>query len=416
MDDREKFAKVFKVNLPEELFKGKMSKLPRGLNSRAKEYFSDYEDVIKNSSSDLEKWGNIRLFFLSIPSLYGSQKEEGVVFHLSKEIGGTPILKIVQDDQYDKELRGSQKAKFKMDWEDEDNYWINIRAKAKEIVGLVDYTQPLYRSLKEVSKIVYKDWKVDISHNKKSEQNIRDDVQLTVKSMLVRLMPGNNGALLIGKFRVVTNGHMKMFKQAMKNSDQLVVAVVSNKETKKTLQLRIDMVKAAVPEAEIITTTSGNLLTILNKTSTNINKIYAGSDRIDSYKNQLKRNLDVGVEEILRTDNDESATKVIRNLSDIKYFKKNTPKSTHKFLKELTSTYGVQENFRTQGNQMKLYKLKEDAGNGVVQRLEQSIDELTKAQRMTSKLPEGKRLSKNIGELISQIEEEIMFVQKGEYN
>jgi len=156
MDDREKFAKIFKVNLPELLFSGKFIDLPKGLNKRAKQFWTEFETEFKNSTSDFEKWIVVRSFFLKIPSMYGAQKEEGVVFHLSKEIGGTSILKIVQDDQYDKELRGSQKAKFKMDWEDEDNYWINVRAKAEEFINLIDYTQPLYRSLKVLSKLIYK--------------------------------------------------------------------------------------------------------------------------------------------------------------------------------------------------------------------------------------------------------------------
>ncbi len=351
MDNREKFAKIFKVNLPELIFVGKLENLPKGLNNRAKNYWVEFAKDF-NAGNDFEKWIIIRSFFLKLPSLYGSQKEEGVVFHLSSEMGGTTILKIVQDDQYDKELRGSQKAKFKMDWEDEDQYWVNVRSKAEEFIGMVDYTQPLYRTLKTLSKMIYKDWNVDINHNKKSEQNIKDDVQLTAKNMLIRMMPGNNGSLLIGKFRVVTNGHLKMFKQALKKSDKLVIAVVSNKETKKTLELRKDMVKAVVPEAEIITTTSGNLITMLNKTSTNINQIFAGSDRVKSYEGQLKRNPDVNVEEIQRTDDDESATKVIRNLGDVKYFKKNTPKKVHDFYSELVKTYGNNENFRIQGKEM----------------------------------------------------------------
>ena len=426
MDNREKFAKIFKVNLPEELFNGKLNNLPNGLNTRSKEYFKDYNEKISNAESDLEKWEIIREFFLNIPSLYGSQKEEGVVFHLSKPISGTQILKIVQDDQYDKELRGSNKSKFKMDFEDEDQYWLNIREKAKEIIGMVDYTKPLYRTLKDVSKIVYKDWKVDISHSKKTEQNIRDDLQLTIKSMLIRLLPGNNGALLVGKFRVVTNGHMKMFKEALKGSDKLVISIVSNKETKRTLDLRIKMVKSAVPDAEIITTTSGNLLTMMNKTNTNINMVFAGSDRVESYKNQLKRNPDVMVKEIKRTDEDESATKVIRNLSDLKYFKKNTPKSTHKFYEELIKTYGKNENFRKQGNKMIREMLSElekneDFGSKKIEDniafyIEKSTMYLEDVKNTSKSLKEGRRLRKELDKIIKILNNEIDLVSKGEYS
>ena len=343
MDDREKFAKTFKVNLPELLFDGKMKDMPKGLNSRSVDFWGEYAEDFKNADSDYNKWVILRSFFLKIPSLYGAQKEEGVVFHLSKDMGNANVLKIVQDDQYDKELRFAIKQKYKMSIEDEDEYWIKVREQATTLVDMIDISKPLPKNLKYLSKLVYKQWEPTFTHTKKTEQNVRDDIQLTAKSMLIRLMPGNNGALLVGKFRVFTNGHKKMFDQALKNNDTLVVALVSNKETKKTLHLRRSMIEAAYPKVEIIETTTGNLLTMINRTSTNINTVFAGTDRVDAYKNQLKRNLDVGVEEIKRGEDDESATKVIAKLKDVKYFKSNTPKAVHKFYKELIKTYELNE-------------------------------------------------------------------------
>ena len=136
-------------------------------------------------------------------------------------------------------------------------------------------------------------------------------------------MPGNDGVLVVGKFRVFTNGHKKMFDQALKKHDFLIVTLVSNKETKATLELRKQMIEAVYPGVYIITTTSGNLFTMINKSKKNINTVLAGSDRISGYEEQLQRTLDIKVEEIPRGEEDESATKVIRNLSDIKYFNKN---------------------------------------------------------------------------------------------
>ena len=345
MDDREKYARILGLNLPELIFQGKLRGLPKGLNKRAKDYFKDFKDSFKGLN-DFDYWELAKNFFLQLPSLYGSVKEEGVVIHLSKPIGGTTILKLVQDDQYDKDLRFKIKQQYKMDVKDEDEYWRKVRDAATEIVSNLKLNQKFPLILKELSEKVYKDYKPNFTHSKKTELNIKDDIQLTAKSMIMRMLPGNNGALVIGKFRVFTNGHKKMFEQALKNRDFLVVAIVSNKETKKTLDLRKKMVQAVYPNVEIITTTSGNLLTIINKTSQNINVVLAGSDRVDSYRNQLKRNLDVQVEEVRRDESDESATKIIRNLKDYGYFKKNTPKEIHKFYDELLKTYGVNENFR----------------------------------------------------------------------
>jgi len=354
MDGREAYAKTFKVNLPEVLFDGKLRTLPNGLGQRAKETYANFDQLIKGSMTDSEYWNFCKAFFLDIPSLYGSPKEEGVVIHLSSNIGSANILKIMQADQYDKSVRGEKKAQYKMDFESEDAYWVLIRAKASSIVDEVDYTKPLYKVLKVVSKKVYKEWKIDIAHDKKSDLNIKDDLQLTVKSMLVRLMPGNNGALVVGKFRVFTNGHDKMVKEALRTHDSLVIALVSNKETKSTLKLRRAMIEANYPNVEIIETTSGNLLTMMNKTSTNINTVFAGSDRVKGYKDQLKRNLDVGVEEILRTDDDESASKVISKLEDKKYFKSNTPRATQKFYSDLLDVYVQKESLK--GEYMKRWE------------------------------------------------------------
>lgn len=346
MEGREVFAKIFKVNLPETLFKGKLRDLPNGLSERAKETYANFDQLIKGSVTDSEYWNFCKAFFLDIPSLYGSPKEEGVVIHLERPIGSANILKIMQSDQYDKTVRGNKKNQFKMEYESENQYWINIRAKASEIIGEVDYTKPLHKVLKDVSRLVYKQWDINIAHTKKTDLNIRDDLQLTVKSMLIRLMPGNNGALVVGKFRVFTNGHKKMFEQALKDHDSLVVALVSNKETKSTLSLRRRMIEANFPKVEIIETTSGNLLTIINKTSTNINTVFAGSDRVKTYKEQLKRNLDVGVEEVKRGEDDESATKVLSRLKDIKYFKRNVPKGTQRFYTDLLKVYVQNETLR----------------------------------------------------------------------
>jgi|GEM_PF-2743367 len=348
MSDREKWAKLLGLNLPELIFSGKLIDMPKGLNSRAKDYFKDFESSFKGLPAD-GFWELTKNFFMRLPSLYGSIKEEGVVIHLSSAMGGTKIIKIVQDDQYDKELRFSIKMKYKMEIEDEDQYWVKVRESASEIINKLNLKQKFPNILKDLSKVVYEDLQLGFSHKKKTELNIRDDIQLTAKSMIMRILPGNNGALVIMKGRVFTNGHKKMFEQALKNRDYLVVALVSNKETKATLELRKEMIRAVYPKVEIIMTSSGNLLSIINKTSQNINTVLAGSDRVKAYEEQLKRNLDVNVEEVRRGEDDESATKVIRNIKDEKYFKLNTPNEIHGMYRELLKTYTQGESFRKQG-------------------------------------------------------------------
>jgi len=387
MDDREKYAKILGLNLPELIFKGKMINFPKGLNSRATGYYKDYESAFKGLPAD-GYWKLAKNFFSELPSLYGSIKEEGVVFHLSNPMGNTNILKIVQDDQYDKELRFKIKQQYKMEVKDEDAYWLKVRESAEEIISTMKLNGKFAKILQELSRVVYKEYELGFTHKKKTDLNVRDDIQLTTKSMLMRKLPGNNGALVVGKFRVFTNGHKKMFEQALKGRDFLVVALVSNKETKPTLELRKKMIQAEYPKVEILTTTSGNLLTMINKTSQNINVVLAGSDRVDGYTEQMKRNLDVQIEEVRRGEDDESATKVIRNLSDVKYFKKNVPKKVQKFYDELVKTYGVSENFRIQGKEM----LRE-AVNEVSGAIQYSIEDVVDELRIISAKLDKKRAS-----------------------
>lgn len=199
--------------------------------------------------------------------------------------------------------------------------------------------ETLPKALGHLSELVYNNIELNFTHAKKDERNIRDDIQHVTKSILIKQMAGNDGALVVMKSRVFTNGHKKMFDQALSNHDFLVVTIVSNKETKATLDLRKAMILANYPGVEIIETTSGNLFTMINKTTSNINAVYAGSDRVEGYREQLKRTLDIEVFEVTRTDEDESASKVIDNIKNYDYLIANTPEPTWQFYEDLLKIY-----------------------------------------------------------------------------
>lgn len=106
-----------------------------------------------------------------------------------------------------------------------------------------------------------------------------------------------------------------------------------------TKDLRTEMVRKAFPEIEIVHHSTGNLFGIMSKATKNINVVLAGSDRVSAYKSTLSRNPDLSVEEIKRTGTDISATKIIENIEDEKYFKKNTPKAIHSMYSKLLKQY-----------------------------------------------------------------------------
>ena len=339
--DCDKEAKQFGFDRPMVLFNGRfdsVASLKRGSTDRR--LTKEISRLIPDDYDDLsleEKYAHVKTLFLEIQSVYGG-KTEGVVLRDQK---GSKFFKFLQSDQHDIETRNKKKESSRMSQADENLYWKKIQEIAQSYIEKGQNNQPIRQKLKNAS-IFVNQYSGLPEHTAKTEQSIRDDLFLTIKLKINRQEPGNNNAIVLGKFRVFTkNGHKKMVDDAIKDNDDVVITVVTGKDTKKTKDLRLRMVKAVYPDKEIIETTSGNLITIINKASKNINSVYAGSDRIPSYRNQLERNPDVHVKEIKRNDNDVSASKVIEMIKndDLIGFKRETPKQIHPFWNELRDTY-----------------------------------------------------------------------------
>jgi hypothetical protein len=133
-----------------------------------------------------------------------------------------------------------------------------------------------------------------------------------------------------------------MIKEASAKYDTVTVAIISSKDTKGTKQLRNDVVESCLSKfgnIEIINASTGNISTLLNKATNNINTIIAGSDRVQSYEKSIQTQKGMDIYEIKRTDSDISATKVIDGLENYEYFKKNTPKCSWKFYPDYLKTY-----------------------------------------------------------------------------
>lgn len=334
---REEYAKELKMVIPLILFKGILAserEFEKGI------VYPELGKLFMERKSSMN-WNNpelliddIRELFLSVESKYGG-KEEGVVL-----IQQDKILKFQQEYQNDKEARKLIKLKFcNSNKEDETKYWENIKAAAlilttKVGTGAESDLPELLSSLSTELKHL----QVDFTHEKKSSYNIKDDIQLTAKTQIIKNLQGNNNCLIVGKFRVLTTGHYIMISRAQKLFDKVVICLVTNSDTQSTLDIRVEMLQETFPEIEIIHHSSGNLLSILGKSPVNINAVYAGTDRISDYVRQLQRSA-VGVREMPRSDDDISATKVIENIQDNKYFQDNTPVQIHTLYNKLKDTY-----------------------------------------------------------------------------
>lgn len=340
-EKRDFYAKELKLNVPLKIFDGVMSskeEFERGILakdlktafSKFKEFFdfSDYTDTYNRLSSLL----------LGIPSVFGG-KEEGVVLKFSDG----KILKIQQDYQLDQVKRAEIKNKWKeSDESSENQYWENVKGSAYDIFYKIDKQKSLSDMLSQMSSLL-KRYELNYSHSKKNETIIKDDIELNVKTLILKSLKGNNGCLVLGKFRVLTKAHFNLIKLATKEFDKVLVCLVSSKDTAKTEDLRFRMLEVALKQfsnkVQIVKSSNGNLLRIISNSDFNINAVYAGSDRVNDYEKQLKNVLGTRVKELVRTDEDISATKVIANINNEKYFKQNTPKEIHFLYSDILKAY-----------------------------------------------------------------------------
>ena len=340
-EKRDVYAKELKLNVPLKIFDGVMSskeEFERGILAKDlkiafnkfKEFFdfSDYTDTYNRLSSLL----------LGIPSVFGG-KEEGVVLKFSDG----KILKIQQDYQLDQVKRAEIKNKWKeSDESSENQYWENVKGSAYDIFYKIDKKKSLSDMLSQMSSLL-KRYELNYTHSKKNETIIKDDIELNVKTLILKSLKGNNGCLVLGKFRVLTKAHFNLIKLATKEFDKVLVCLVSSKDTAKTEDLRLRMLEVALKQfgnkVQIVKSSNGNLLRIISNADFNINAVYAGSDRVSDYEKQLKNVLGMKVKELVRTDEDISATKVIANINNEKYFKQNTPKEIHFLYSDILKTY-----------------------------------------------------------------------------
>lgn len=330
--EREKYAKLFGFDYPKVIFKGCLANFENGIqNNKLKTLFLSYKNIlnIQNIDDYISKISNM---FLELESEFGGAPE-GFVLDF-----GTFNLKIQQPYQTDKAHRMETKNQYMGTIDEEVMYWNNVRLVALNILGVGIPHGELNSLLKKYTKEI-KAYNLNFSHPKKTPFQIKDDIQLTLKNILIKRLKGNNNFLFLGKFRIFTNAHYNIIKNGLKKYDNGTICLVSSKETKDTIELRKKMVKECFPNINIIEHSSGNLMSIINKAKMNINAILCGTDRVDSYKRQLKMMPDVKVDEIKRADGDMSATEVISKLNDEAFFKKSTPREIHKFYDEIKKTY-----------------------------------------------------------------------------
>ena len=364
---RSEYAELLGIDEPMVIFEGVLSSkisFEKGIkNKQLKQIYQEFAPAMHWDNPDL-LIDDLRQMFLAVESKYGG-KEEGVVLFIlgpgSFDYKGKSvqvILKFQQEYQLSREERNKKKAQFKEDdFETENSYWDNVQLVSRDIVNQISKSglnKPLKELLKE-SSLLLKNYKITFSHSKKDIVKIKDDIQLTIKQLILKRLPGNNNGLIIGRFQPFTLGHKKMIDTALEQCDNVYICIIKGKKSEKEknplpLELQEEMIKDVYKSIYnkrlfIISAQTGNLITIINKTKDNINYVYAGTDRVQAYKKQLERTLDINVREIKRTDEDISATQVRNAIKEDDYdtFKRLVPRAIVKFWSVLKK-YIVEQN------------------------------------------------------------------------
>lgn len=331
---RDEYAKALKLGTPTLLFDGVLGSalgFKKGIKVNALKKL--FDEAVLDWENPEVLYNQIKRVFLDVPSVYGG-KEEGVVIK-TKDY----IIKWQQDYQLDQEARAAIKQRYREDNPlDEQSYWANVTNAAREIADSIEPGTESQMMAFLAKKL--KTFKLTFSHSKKEPEVIKDDIQLNAKTLLLKKMKGNNGCLVMGKFRILTKGHEALIKKALAEYDNVCVCVVTSKDTAATQYIRTKMLKDTFGDKiTLIEHPNGNIIRILDKIPFNVNVVYAGSDRVESYQSQVKNNVGVTVREMYRTNDDISASKVIDNIDDEKFFKANTPKSIHPLYDELKVIY-----------------------------------------------------------------------------
>lgn len=176
-------------------------------------------------------------------------------------------------------------------------------------------------------------------------QKIRDDLLLNGKQKIMDLLPENQNALFLGKMRIPTKAHFAIISEAIEKYNHVVVCIVKTKQNDQ-INLPLDIQKELLykkfgKKITIITHSTGNLLSIVNKSPKRLRFVLAGTDRFESYARQLvKTNLKV-VEIKRNIDSEEniSATKTLKYVIDDNYskFKSMTDPLIHPYFDYLKS-------------------------------------------------------------------------------
>jgi len=304
VDNVKEYAKLMGIDSPRTILSGKIKPFDVLLSSSVDEsLIAILKDRKSQFTSDPEEYlSALKKALLDVPSMYGG-KMEGVVI-----VKNDGMLKFLQDDQHDKKTRADKKLRYQMESDDENAYFLKLKSLAqREIIPALNLHEKLSGLIEKISRTAYS-YKKFPEHAKKNLLQKQEDFFHVCKYLVLKKLPGNNSALFIGRLQPPTKTHIKIIRDALNDFDSVTVALVRGKNATEhdnpfSLDVQTKILKSAFPKGiDVIQVSTGNVLSAMNQCRTNINAVLCGSDRVESYRNQLKNNPEIAVVETMRND------------------------------------------------------------------------------------------------------------------
>lgn len=165
------------------------------------------------------------------------------------------------------------------------------------------------------------------------DDRVKDDVYVLGRQLILNKLPGNNNCLILGKFKVLTNGHIKIINKAIELYDSVTICLLDK------FPYREDMIKSIYNKINIVYNYNANFKDIFEKIDDNINVILTGSENVKKYRENVKDIPFVKVREFYRSQDSVSGEMIINRIKNKEYFIKNTPLKIHKFYDKLLEYY-----------------------------------------------------------------------------
>jgi len=334
------YAKMMEIDSPRIILKGKICPFYRLQSSIVDPEFKKLiEERKENFTNDKHRYYlELKKAFLDLESRYGG-KSEGVVIAMPDG----NLLKVLQPDQHSKDVRSAKKERYMMEPEKEGAYFLEMKNIAEKVLKGMDTKRPFRELLKEISKVAYSETKEDLpEHTKKTLIQMQEDLFHVMKYLLIKKLPGNNVAMFIGRLQPPTKLHLSIIREALKDFDNVVVALVRGKKSDIkdnpfSFETQKKIINEVFPDVKVIEVSTGNILSAMNASDENINAVLCGSDRVEGYRNQLKNNPEIAVVETARDMDGVSGTKLRKALIDgnKEEFQRNSDPKTYKFYDEL---------------------------------------------------------------------------------